>query len=136
MRTLGGLLNRQIMEAVFATEKNFEENIRPLPKQEQEKKLAEMANSVQGSTPPRENTREHRTIDVVYGAGHNVFRAVHHARHVLLSQTGLMQAYAAHTLIHTPPRKTGYASPCAAFGHRELLKVLESYGLSRARVTV
>ena len=37
--------------------------------------------------------------------------------------------------IHTPPRKTGYASPCAAFGHRELLKALESYGLSRARVT-
>jgi hypothetical protein len=51
-------------------------------------------------------------------------------------QTGLMQAYAAHSLIHTPPRKVGYASPCAAFGHRGLLKVLESYGLSRARVTL
>jgi hypothetical protein len=69
VRTMGGLLNRQIMQAVFATEKNFEENIRPLPKQEQEQKLAEMANAVQGGTPPRENSREHRTIDVVYGRG-------------------------------------------------------------------
>jgi short subunit dehydrogenase-like uncharacterized protein len=136
VRTLGGLLNRQIMETVFATEKHFEENIRPLPKPEQERKLAEMANSVQGSTPPRENTREHRTIDVVYGRGTTAFAQCIMFGTCCYRQTGLMQAYAAHTLIHTPPHKAGYASPCAAFGHRELLKVLESYGLSRARVTV
>jgi short subunit dehydrogenase-like uncharacterized protein len=136
VRTLGGLLNRQIMEAVFATERNYEENIRPLPKQEQEKKLADMANSVQGGTPPRENTREHRTIDVVYGRGTTSFAQCIMLGTCCYRQTGLMQAYAARTLIHTPPRKTGYASPCAAFGHRELLNVLESYGLSRARVTM
>ncbi len=56
------------MENVLATEKHFEEAIRPLPKAEQEKKLAEMANSVQAGTPPRENSREQRTIDVVVGA--------------------------------------------------------------------
>ena len=136
VKAMGGLLNRQIMEAVFATEKNFEENIRPLPKVEQEKRLAEMASAVQGGTPPRENTREHRTIDVVYGRGTTAFAQCIMFGTCCYRQTGLMQAYAAHSLIHSAPRKAGYASPCQAFGHRELLKVLESYGLSRARVTV
>jgi len=135
VRVLGGLLNRQIMEAAFATEKQFEEKIRPLPKQEQERKLAEMASSVQAGTPPRENSREHRTIDVVYGRGSTAYAQCTMFGTCCYRQTGLMQAYAAHGLIHTRPQKTGYASPCAAFGHRELLKVLESYGLSRARVS-
>jgi Family of unknown function (DUF5938) len=51
VKTLGGLLDRQIMETVVATEKHFEEDIRPLPKEEQARQLAEMANSVQAGTP-------------------------------------------------------------------------------------
>lgn len=69
VRSFGGLLNREIMEGVLATEKHFEESIRPLPKAEQEKKLAEMANAVQSGTPPRENSRTQRTIDVIVGRG-------------------------------------------------------------------
>src|SRR5215469_11951064 len=69
VRSLGGLLDRQIMETVFGTMKHYEENIRPLPKEAQERALADMASSVQGSTPPRENAREQRTIDVVVGRG-------------------------------------------------------------------
>jgi hypothetical protein len=49
-------------------------------------------------------------------------------------QTGLMQAFGAHSLVHRPPRQTGYASPAAAFGHREILKTLENFGLSKAKV--
>ncbi|MGA7851975.1 MAG: DUF5938 domain-containing protein, partial [Candidatus Acidiferrales bacterium] len=134
VRSLGGILNREVMQNVLATEKHFEENIRPLPKEEREKKLAEMANSVQAGTPPRENPREQRTIDVVVGRG-----TIDFAQCVLFGtccyrQTGLLQAYAAHSLIHTPPRKTGFQSACAAFGHRELLKVLESHALTKARI--
>ena len=134
VRSFGGLLNRQIMENVLATEKHFEETIRPLAKAEQEKKLAEMANAVQAGTPPRENSREQRTIDVVVGRG-----TLETAQCVLVGtccykQTGLMQAYAAHSLVHTPPRQVGYASPAAAFGHREILKVLEGHGLSKAKI--
>src|SRR5215831_18597785 len=73
VRTLGGLLDRQIMETVAATEKHFEEKIRPLPKQEQERRLSEMASSVQAGTPPPENTKLHRTIDVVLGRGSTKF---------------------------------------------------------------
>ncbi len=133
VKSFGGLLNRQIMENVLATEKHFEEAIRPLPKAEQEKKLAEMANSVQAGTPPRENSREQRTIDVVVGRG-----SLESAQVVLFGtccykQTGLLQAWGAHSLIHCAPRKVGYASPAAAFGHREILKTLENHGLSRAK---
>ena len=46
-------------------------------------------------------------------------------------QTGLIQAFAAHHLVQQPPRKVGFASPCEAFGHRELLGALEAYGLVR-----
>jgi hypothetical protein len=45
--------------------------------------------------------------------------------------TGLIQAFAAHDLIHQPPRKLGFASP---FGHKEILAALESYGLVRVEV--
>ena len=134
VKSFGGLLNRQIMENVLATEKHFEEAIRPLPKAEQEKKLAEMANAVQGGTPPRENSREQRTIDVVAGRGRLESAQVVLFGTCCYKQTGLMQAYGAHSLIHTPPRKVGYASPAAAFGHREILKTLEAHGLSKLKI--
>ena len=135
VKTLGGLLDRQIMETVAATEKHFEDNIRPLPKQEQERQLAEMANSVQAGTPPRENTRVHRTIDVVLGRGS--MNSVQCAMFGTCAyrQTGLVQAFAAHHLTLAAPRKVGFASPCEAFGHRELLQALESFGLSKAKLS-
>jgi short subunit dehydrogenase-like uncharacterized protein len=134
VRSFGGLLDRQIMEGVASTEKLFEEQIRPLPKAEQEKKLAEMANAVQGGTPPRENSREQRTIDVVAGRGSlDVVQCVV-AGTCCYRQTGLIQAFAAHNLVCGSPRKTGFASAAQAFGHRELLRVLESHGLAKAKL--
>jgi len=44
-------------------------------------------------------------------------------------QTGLLQAHAAYSLLQQPPRRAGFASACQAFGHRELLGVLRSFGL-------
>ena len=134
VRSLGGLLDRQIMEGVAATEKVFEEKIRPLPKADQEKKLAEMAASVQAGTPPRENLRDLRTIDVVVGRG-----STDYAQCVVFGtgcyrQTGLIQAFAAHHLVHSAPRKNGFASPAEAFGHHEILRVLVEHGLSRVRL--
>jgi hypothetical protein len=31
--------------------------------------------------------------------------------------------------LQSPPKKAGFASACQAFGHRELLGVLKSFGL-------
>jgi len=93
-----------------------------------------MANSVQGGTPPRENTREQRTIDVVVGRGATSFAKCVMFGTCCYRQTGLLQALAAHHLIHAMPRKVGFASPTAAFGHRELLGALESYGFVKAKL--
>jgi short subunit dehydrogenase-like uncharacterized protein len=133
VRSFGGLLDRQIMEGVAATEKMFEEEIRPLPQAEQERRLAEMASAVQGNTPPRENPRENRTIDVIVGRGNT-----DHAQCVIFGtccyrQTGLIQAFAAQQLVRTTPRKAGFASAAEAFGAREILQVLENHGLSKAK---
>jgi len=136
VRSFGGLLNRQIMESVLATEKHYEEAIRPLPKEEQEKKLSEMANAVQGGTPPRENSRQQRTIDVIAGRGTSEIAQCVLVGTCCYKQTGLLQAYGAHCLVHQPPRQVGYASPAAAFGHREILRTLEDFGLSKLKVLV
>jgi short subunit dehydrogenase-like uncharacterized protein len=134
VRSIGGLLDRQIMEGVAATETMFEEQIRPLPKEEQERRLAEMANAVQGGTPPRENAREQRTIDVVAGRGNTEVIQCVTVGTCCYRQTGLLQAFAAHNLVHSAPRKVGFASAAEAFGHREILNVLESHGLAKAKV--
>jgi len=132
---MGGLLDRQIMEGVAATEKVFEEQIRALPKVEQEKRLAEMANAVQAGTPPRENPRELRTVDVVVGRGSTDYAQCVVFGTCCYRQTGLLQAFAAHHLVHAAPRKVGFASPAEAFGPREILRVLEEHGLAKVRLT-
>jgi short subunit dehydrogenase-like uncharacterized protein len=134
VRSMGGLLDRQIMENVAATEKLFEEQIRPLPKAEREQKLSEMANAVQGATPPRENVHDHRTIDVVVGRGSTDFVQCVIFGTCCYRQTGLIQAFAAHNLVHGSPRKVGFASAAEAFGHRELLRAVESHGLAKVRM--
>jgi short subunit dehydrogenase-like uncharacterized protein len=135
VRSFGGLLDRQIMEGVAATEKLFEEQIRPLPAAEQERRLGEMANAVTGGTPPRENPREHRTIDVIVGRGSidSVQCAVFGT--CCYRQTALIQAFAAHNLVHAAPRAVGFASAAQTFGHREILSVLETHGLSKAKLS-
>ena len=135
VKSLGGLLDRQIMENVYATEIMYQEQIQPLPKTEQENRLAEMANSVQTGTPPRENSRENRTIDVVMGRGSTECVQATIFGTCCYKQTGLIQAFAAHNLIHAAPRKVGFASAAMAFGHREILSMLESQGLSKLRMS-
>jgi len=134
VKSFGGLLDRHIMESVVATEKVYLKEIAPLPKEERERKLAEMANAVQAGTPPRENSRENRTIDVIAGRG-----SIDSVECILFGtccykQTGLIQAFAAHHLVCSVPRKAGFASAAEAFGAREILRILENHGLSRMKM--
>jgi len=135
VRAFGGILDRDITEGIAAGEREYEEKIKPLPKEERTRVLSEIAASVQSGTPPRENRRWQRTIDVVVGRGslESVQVVVHGAGAYL--QTGLIQAFAAHHLVYAPPRRVGFASPGTAFGHRELLKALESYGFAKLEVS-
>lgn len=131
VRSIGGLLDREIMQNVVATEKLYLEKIAPLPAAERERTLAEMASSVQAGTPPRENPRINRTIDYVVGRGSTAFVQCALFGSCCYQQTGLIQAFAAHNLVRTAPRKTGFASATEAFGHREILRVLEGHGLTK-----
>jgi hypothetical protein len=52
-------------------------------------------------------------------------------------QTGLLQAFAAYSLLQKAPLRAGFASACQAFGYRDLLGTLRSFGLvMRPIVTV
>ena len=130
----GGLLDRSLMENVVTGQRDYQEKIRPLPAEQQKQILAEIADSVQAGTPPRENRRRQRTIDVVSARGNlDAVQVVVHGQGAYL-QTGLIQAFAAHHLAHREPRKVGFASPGQAFGHRELLAALEAYGFVKVTV--
>ena len=76
--------------------------------------------------PPRENPRLNKSLDSVHASGplgraHCVIHGNQNYK-----QTGLLQAYAAYSLLMQPPKRVGFASGCQAFGHRELLGVLRS----------
>jgi len=130
----GGLLDRSLMENVVAGQRDYQEKLRSLPAEEQRRILAEIAESVQSETPPRENRRRQRTIDVVSARGSlDSIQIVVHGQGAYL-QTGLIQAFAAHHLAFQPPKAVGFASPCTAFGHRELYAALEAYGFARMKV--
>ncbi len=90
--------------------------------------LTEQAAGVMNQMPPRENTRINTSLDSVHASGplgraHCVIHGNSNYK-----QTGLLQAYAAYSLLQQPPRRVGFASGCQAFGHRELLGVLRSFG--------
>jgi short subunit dehydrogenase-like uncharacterized protein len=131
VRAFGGLLDRSLMENIVAGQRDYQENVRQLPSDEQRRILAEIADSLQPGLPPRENRRRQRTVDVVVGTGSlETVRVTAQGQGAYL-QTGLIQAFAAHHLALREPRAVGFASPCEAFGHRELLAALEGYGFVR-----
>lgn len=130
VKSLGGVFNRDVMLGVAQMAQMVETQIKPLPPEQQRKALSDAAASVQAGMPPRENHRVNRTVDSVYATGPT--RAVHCTIHgaVTYKQTGLLQAHAAHNLVRGVSRKVGFGSACQAFGHRELLGVLQSFGFA------
>jgi hypothetical protein len=128
-RVLGGVMQRDVMLGVVQTQEMVKEKIKPLPPDQQEKELADIAATLQATMPPRENPRINTSIDSVYASG--PLGRAHCVIHgnCNYKQTGMLQAYAAFSLLQTAPRKVGFASACQAFGHRELLGQLRSFGL-------
>lgn len=129
VRAIGGVFTPEVMANVALTVQMFEEQIRPLDPEAQEAALAEVAASVQAGMPPRENPRINRSLDSVHASGplgrsHVVIHGNSNYK-----QTGLLQAYAAYSLIQQAPQRVGFASACQAFGHRELLGQLRAFGL-------
>src|SRR3546814_14126737 len=84
------------MEGVVQITGVIEEQIKKLPKAEQEKALSDMADSLQSGMPPRENPRINTSVDSVHASG-----PLGHAHCVVLGtcnykKTELLRAYAAY----------------------------------------
>lgn len=129
VKVLGGVFNRALMQGVPQIVAAVVEQVKDLPREEKYKVLAEQAAGVMNEMPPRENPRINTSLDSVHASG-----PLGRAHCVIYGncnykQTGLMQAYAAYSLLQQAPRRVGFASGCQAFGHRELLGVLRGFGL-------
>jgi NAD(P)-dependent dehydrogenase (short-subunit alcohol dehydrogenase family) len=129
VKALGGVFNRALMLGVPQIVAAAIEATKDMEADEKYDALAATAAQVMNSMPPRENPRLNKSLDSVHASGplgraHCVIHGNQNYK-----QTGLMQAYAAYSLLQQPPRRVGFASGCQAFGHRELLGVLRSFGL-------
>jgi hypothetical protein len=133
-KVMGGVFERMVMDNVVAMNAKIDAEIRPLPLKEQQKALSEMAASVQAGMPPRENPRVNISVDSVMASGPLGYKHVLIRGNQNYKQTGLMQAYFAHHLLQAPPKRYGFVSGCQALGHRELLGVLQSFGLVSAPI--
>ena len=129
-KALGGVFAREIMEESSRPKKCSRSRSNPcLPMSSKPSSPTSRLQSLKAGMPPRENPRVNISLNSVYGSGplarvHCVIHGVSNYK-----QTGLLQAHAAYSLLQSPPKKTGFASACQAFGHRELLGVLKSFGL-------
>jgi short subunit dehydrogenase-like uncharacterized protein len=129
VKALGGVFNRPLMLGVPQIVKGVLAAIEDLPDSEKLRVINEQAAAVMNQMPPREATRINTSLDSVHASGplgraHCVIHGNSNYK-----QTGLMQAYGAYSLLQQPPKKVGFASGCQAFGHRELLGALRSFGL-------
>ena len=129
VKVLGGVFNRPLMLGVPQIVAAALAQIADLPEADKHRVLAEQAAAVMNQMPPREYTRVNTSLDSVHASG--PLGRAHCVIHgnCNYKQTGLMQAYAAYSLLQQPPKRAGFASGCQAFGHRELLGVLRSFGL-------
>jgi hypothetical protein len=129
VKALGGVFDRALMTGVPQIVTAALAQIEGLPDDDKLRILAEQAAGVMNQMPPRERTRVNTSLDSVHASG-----PLGRAHCVIFGncnykQTGLLQAYAAYSLLQTPPLRTGFASGCQAFGHRLLLGELRSFGL-------
>jgi len=129
VKVLGGVFNRPLMLGVPQIVAAALAQIEGLSEEDRYKALSDQAAAVMNQMPPRESTRINTSLDSVHASG-----PIGRAHCVIYGncnykQTGLLQAYAAYSLLLQPPKRVGFASGCQAFGHRELLGVLRSFGL-------
>lgn len=129
VKAQGGVFNAALMHGVPQIVAAALEATKDMTPEDRDAALTATAAQVMDEMPPRENPRLNKSMDSVHASGplgraHCVIHGNSNYQ-----QTGLLQAFAAYSLLQQPPRRTGFASACQAFGHHELLGVLRSFGL-------
>ena len=122
-------MNRPLMMAVPGLVAQILQGVEGLELEQKLSVLHDSAGGVTPQMPPRENPRINISVDSVHASGplgrvHTVLYG-----NCNYKQTGLLNAYAAAQLVEGGNQKVGFASACQAFGHKELLGVLKSFGL-------
>jgi short subunit dehydrogenase-like uncharacterized protein len=134
VKVLGGVFNKPLMQAVPQIVAAALQATDGMNDGDRYAALAKTASGVMNSMPPRENPRINKSVDSVHASG-----PLARAHCVIFGncnykQTGLLQAFAAASLLQQAPRRVGFVSGCQAFGHHELLGALRSFGLVQAPV--
>jgi NAD(P)-dependent dehydrogenase (short-subunit alcohol dehydrogenase family) len=129
VKAQGGVFNAALMHGVPQIVSAALEATKDMSEEDRDAALTATAAQVMNQMPPRENPRVNKSLDSVHASGplgraHCVIHGNSNYK-----QTGLLQAYAAYSLLQAPPKRVGFASGCQAFGHRELLGVLRTFGL-------
>ncbi len=125
----GGVFNAALMNGVPQIVAGAIEATKDMSEADRDATLSATAAQVMNEMPPRENARLNKSLDSVHASGplgraHCVIHGNQNYK-----QTGLLQAYAAYSLLQQPPLRAGFASGCKAFGHRNLLGQLQAFGL-------
>jgi short subunit dehydrogenase-like uncharacterized protein len=134
VKVLGGVFNKPLMLGVPQIVAAALKATEGMNADDRYAALAKTAAGVMNSMPPRENPRINKSVDSVHASG-----PLARAHCVIFGncnykQTGLLQAFAAASLLQQAPKRVGFASGCQAFGHHELLGTLRSFGLVQAPV--
>ncbi|MDP9221391.1 MAG: DUF5938 domain-containing protein [Actinomycetota bacterium] len=129
VRALGGIFNKALMQGVPQIVAAALEATKDMDLDAKYAALDATAAQVINQMPPRENPRLNKSLDSVHASGplgraHCVIHGNSNYK-----QTGMLQAYAAYSLLQQAPLRAGFASGCQAFGHRQLLGALRSFGL-------
>ncbi|MFD4406320.1 DUF5938 domain-containing protein [Nocardia sp. NPDC058499] len=129
VRALGGVFNRPLMQAVPQIVAGALAKMEGCTTEEKYRIIDEQSAQVRSEMPPRENPRINTSLDSVHASG--PLGRAHCVIHgnCNYKQTALLNAHAAAHLLQDRPRRTGFASSCQAFGHRELLGTLRAFGL-------
>lgn len=129
VRALGGVLDRSLMQAVPQIVTSALQQMEGLSTDGKFDVIDKISADIRSEMPPRENPRINTSLDSVYASG--PLGRAHCVIHgnCNYKQTALLNVHAATHLLQQPPKRTGFASGCQAFGHRELFGTLRAFGL-------
>lgn len=119
---------REVMDWVIGRLTDWYENLRDLPREEQERITNEWGVALVNEEPPREIREENRSTLSCMGRGNTAGVNVVLRGSAPYIQASIWAAEAVRRVLLGKVRATGFASPCTAFGHRELLAAAAERG--------
>ena len=126
--TLVAFKNREIFAAILGVLVEFEEKYREMPPEEWEEVTNQIGGAITTEEPGRENPDLNRHITSVVGRGNTGGVRVILRGNSPYLQTGALAAEACRRTLLGKIRSTGFVSPAAVFGARELAAALSERG--------